>query len=73
MSYAKAARDIADLLESGVVLNEVLFAWLAERLAGLCEDDKPAFDRRRFEEILRALIWPEDFSTNVHNELGADK
>jgi hypothetical protein len=35
MSYAKAARDIADLLESGVVLNEVLFAWLAERLAGL--------------------------------------
>jgi hypothetical protein len=38
MSYAKAARDIIDLLE-GPALNEVLFAWLAERLARLKEDD----------------------------------
>jgi hypothetical protein len=36
--YAEAARDIIELLE-GPALNEVLFAWLAERLAGLDEDE----------------------------------
>jgi hypothetical protein len=39
--YAKAARDIIELLE-GPALNEVLFRWLAERLAGLCEEDMEA-------------------------------
>jgi hypothetical protein len=43
--YAKAARDIIELLE-GPPLNEVLFRWLAERLAGL--DERPVISGDRF-------------------------
>jgi hypothetical protein len=52
MSYAKAARDIADLLESGVVLNEFLFVMLAERLARL-KEDKPTISGDRFYRFVR--------------------